>query len=88
MSVFLVVFAVRFIIMVNYCVCGGCTNSSLSGHRVHRFPNKEKKGAIFRACVRFVQVKRRDFTSASASKNTVVCSVHFRPYHLLGLSSR
>ncbi len=73
------VFAFRFIIiMVNDCVCGGCTNSSLSGHRVHRFPNKEKKGAIFRAWVRFVLVKRRDFTSASASKNVVVCSVHFR----------
>ncbi len=69
--------------MVNYCVCGGCTNSSLSGHRVHRFPNKEKNSAIFWAWVRFVKVKRRDFTSASASKNAVVCSVHFRPedYH-------
>ncbi|XP_048009675.1 uncharacterized protein LOC125243875 [Megalobrama amblycephala] len=65
--------------MVNYCVCGGCTNSSLSGHRVHRFPNKKKDGAIFRAWVRFVQTKRRDFSSASASKNAVVCSVHFRP---------
>ncbi len=61
MSMFSVVFAVRFILMVNYCVCGGCTNSSHTGHRVHRFPNKEKKGAIFRAWVRFVQVKRRDF---------------------------
>ncbi len=50
---FSVVFAVRFILMVNYCVCGGCTNSSHTGHRVHRFPNKEKKGAIFRAWVRF-----------------------------------
>ncbi|XP_048054396.1 THAP domain-containing protein 10-like [Megalobrama amblycephala] len=65
--------------MVNYCVCGGCTNSNLSGHRVHRFPNKKKDGAIFRAWVRFVQVKRRDFTSASASKNAVVCSIHFTP---------
>ncbi len=81
---FSVVFAFRFIIiMVNYCVCGGCTNSSLSGHRVHRFPNKEKNGAIFRAWMHFVQVKRRDFISASASKYAVVCSVHFRPedYH-------
>ncbi|KAL1268770.1 hypothetical protein QQF64_034133 [Cirrhinus molitorella] len=41
--------------MVNYCVCGGCTNSSLSGHRVHRFPCKKRDGAIFRAWVRFVQ---------------------------------
>ncbi|XP_042601381.1 zinc finger MYM-type protein 4 isoform X1 [Cyprinus carpio] len=65
--------------MVNYCICGGCTNSSLSGHRVHRFPNKKKHGAIFRAWVRFVQARRRDFTSASASKNAVVCSVHFTP---------
>ncbi|KAL1251807.1 hypothetical protein QQF64_019603 [Cirrhinus molitorella] len=49
----------------------------------HRFPCKKRDGAIFRAWVRFVQVKRRDFTTASASKNAVVCSVHFRPddYH-------
>ncbi len=69
--------------MVNYCVCGGCTNSSLSGHRVHGFPNQKKDGAVFWAWVRFVQVKRRDFTSASASKNAVVCSDHFTPedYH-------
>lgn len=69
--------------MVNYCVCGGCTNSSLSGHRVHRFPNRKKNGAIFRAWVRFVQLKRRDFSSASATKNAVVCGAHFRPedYH-------
>uniref|UniRef100_A0A671TX51 THAP-type domain-containing protein n=1 Tax=Sparus aurata TaxID=8175 RepID=A0A671TX51_SPAAU len=59
--------------MVNYCVCGGCTNSSLSGHRVHRFPDRKKNGAIFRAWVRFVQLKRRDFSSASATKNAVVC---------------
>ncbi|XP_067249109.1 uncharacterized protein [Chanodichthys erythropterus] len=65
--------------MVNYCVCGGCTNSSLSGHRVHRFPNKKKNCSIFGAWVRFVQTKRRDFSSASASKNAVVCSVHFKP---------
>ena len=54
-------------------------NYGLSGHGVHRFPNKKKDGAIFRACVRFVQGKRRDFTSASALKNAVVCSVHYRP---------
>ncbi len=29
------------IVMVNYCVCGGCTNPSLSRHRVHRFPNEK-----------------------------------------------
>lgn len=69
--------------MVNYCVCGGCTNSSLSGHRVHRFPDRKKNGAIFRAWVRFVQLKRRDFSSASATKNAVVCGAQFRPedYH-------
>ncbi|XP_065114768.1 uncharacterized protein [Paramisgurnus dabryanus] len=64
--------------MVNHCVCGGCTNSSRSGHRVFRFPNKTKDAAIFRAWVRFVQLRRRDFTSASVSKNAVVCSAHFR----------
>ena len=76
---FSVVFVFQFIIvMVNLCVCGACKNSSLSGHRVHRFPNRKKDGAIFRAWVRVVQVKRRDFSSASASENAVVCSVHFR----------
>nr|XP_055038832.1 uncharacterized protein LOC129426493 isoform X5 [Misgurnus anguillicaudatus] len=64
--------------MVNHCVCGGCTNSSRSGHRVFRFPDKTKDCAIFRAWVRFVQLRRRDFTSASVSKNAVVCSAHFR----------
>ncbi|KAG1963589.1 lethal(3)malignant brain tumor-like protein 2 [Pimephales promelas] len=64
--------------MVNYCVCGGCTNSNLTGHRVHRFPSKKKDGAVFRAWVRFVQVKRRDFTSASVTQNAVVCRFHFR----------
>ncbi|KAL1251818.1 hypothetical protein QQF64_019614, partial [Cirrhinus molitorella] len=46
-------------------------------------PCKKRDGAIFQAWVRFVQVKRRDFTTASASRNAVVCSVHFRPddYH-------
>ena len=69
--------------MVNYCVCAGCTNSNLSGHRVHRFPNRKKSGALFRAWVRFVQVKRRDFTSASVTKNAVVCGAHFKSedYH-------
>ncbi len=76
---FSVVFLFQFIIvMVNYCVCGGCTNSGLSGHRVHRFPNKKRHGAIFRAWVRFVQVKRQDFIISSVSKNSVVCMVHFR----------
>ncbi|XP_052440698.1 zinc finger MYM-type protein 4 isoform X3 [Carassius gibelio] len=65
--------------MVNYCVYGGCTNCSQSGHRVHRFPDKKKHGDIFSAWVRFVQAKRRNFTSASATKNAVVCSVHFTP---------
>ena len=73
-------FCILFIIvMVNDCVCGGCTNFSLSGHRVQRFTNKKNYAAIFCAGVCFVQVKRRDFTSASASKKRV----HYRPkdYH-------
>lgn len=66
------------IIMVNYCVCGGCTNSGTSGHRIHKFPDRKKDGALFCAWMHFVQVKRRDFTSASVSKNSVVCGAHFR----------
>lgn len=65
--------------MVNYCVCFGCTNSSLSGHRVHRFPNRRTTGDIFRAWVHFVRLKRPDFSSASATRNAVVCGAHFRP---------
>lgn len=34
--------------MVKFCVCGGCTNSRLSGHRVHTFPTN-RKSATFRA---------------------------------------
>ncbi|KAL1250747.1 hypothetical protein QQF64_018543 [Cirrhinus molitorella] len=58
--------------MVNYCVCGGCTNSSLSGHRVNRFPCKKRDGAIFRAWVRFVQVKRRNFTTEKCGGSDLV----------------
>ena len=38
--------------MVYHCVCAGCTNSSLSGHRVHSFPNRKRTGASFRSWVR------------------------------------
>lgn len=64
--------------MVNYCVCAGCSNSSLSGHRVHRFPDRRRDGACFVAWLRFVQVSRRDFMAASVTKNAVVCGAHFR----------
>jgi len=57
--------------MVNYCVCGGCTNFSLSGHRVQRFNNKKKDAAIFHAGV-FCAGEETDFTSASASKNAFI----------------
>lgn len=54
-------------IMVKLCVCAGCTNSCLTGHRVHLFP---KKGSpAFRSWVRFVQVKRPDFTASSVQEN-------------------
>ncbi|XP_033965019.1 myoneurin isoform X1 [Pseudochaenichthys georgianus] len=64
--------------MVSHCVCAGCSNSSLSGYRVHNFPNRKRTAASFRSWVRFVQAKRRDFTTASATKNAVVCGAHFR----------
>lgn len=63
--------------MLNYCVCTGCTNSSLSGHRVHCFPDRKRSGVSFCAWVRFVQVKRRDFTASPVTINAVVCSAHF-----------
>ncbi len=50
--------------MVNYCVCGGCTNSSLSGHRVHRFP-KEKwtvsSRGFFSGRCRYLEIRAADF---------------------------
>ncbi|KAL2103759.1 hypothetical protein ACEWY4_000627 [Coilia grayii] len=61
--------------MVNYCVCGGCTNTSQSGHRVHHFPSRKTKR--FRAWIRFVQVKRADFTASSVTANSVICGAHF-----------
>ncbi|XP_019905867.2 zinc finger MYM-type protein 4 isoform X2 [Esox lucius] len=63
--------------MVNYCVCAGCTNSSLSGNRVHHFPSRKSK--VFRFWVRFVQVKRADFTAGSVTTHSVVCGAHFTP---------
>ena len=63
--------------MVNYCVCAGCTKSSLSGNRVHNFPCRKSK--VFRFWVRFVQVKWADFTAASVTTHSVVCGAHFTP---------
>ncbi|XP_059389512.1 uncharacterized protein LOC132122995 [Carassius carassius] len=63
--------------MVNSCVCFGCNNSNLSGHRVHRFPNKKHKD--FRAWIRFVQAKRSNFAASSLTRHTVVCEKHFTP---------
>ena len=61
--------------MVKVCVCAGCANSAHSGHRVHTFP---KKGTpVFRSWVRFVQVKRGDFTASSVNSNSVICGAHF-----------
>ena len=63
--------------MVNCCVCFGCNNSNLSGHRVHRFPNK--KDNHFRAWIRFVQAKRSNFAASSVTRHTVLCEKHFTP---------
>ncbi|XP_052446870.1 uncharacterized protein LOC127988261 [Carassius gibelio] len=63
--------------MVNSCVCFGCNNSNLSGHRVHRFPNKKHKD--FRAWIRFFQAKRSNFAASSLTRHTVVCEKHFTP---------
>ncbi|XP_034455558.1 uncharacterized protein LOC117770332 isoform X1 [Hippoglossus hippoglossus] len=63
--------------MPNCCVCAGCTNSSLSGHRVHCFPDRTASEAGFTAWLRFVQERRPEFTARSVRKNTVVCGVHF-----------
>ena len=61
--------------MVHSCVCFGCNNSNLSGHRVHRFPNK--KDNHFRAWIRCVQAKRSNFTASSVTRHTVLCEEHF-----------
>ena len=64
--------------MPNHCVCYGYTNSCLSGHRVHSFPDRRTAGASFRSWVRFMQAKRWDFTAASVTSTAVVCSAYFR----------
>ena len=62
--------------MVRSCVCPGCTNSPLSGHRMHSFPNKESP--VFYSWVKFVQVKRQGFSAASVyPKTSHICSAHF-----------
>ncbi|XP_029921612.1 uncharacterized protein LOC115369185 [Myripristis murdjan] len=68
--------------MASYDVTGGSRSPQLCPGSV-RSRRWKRSGAIFRAWVRFVQVKRRDFTSASVTKNAVVCGAHFRPgdYH-------
>ncbi|CAL8371162.1 unnamed protein product [Boreogadus saida] len=61
--------------MVYHCVCAGCNNSSKTGHRVHAFP---KDKATLRQWVQFVRVRRADFSIPSVTKNSKVCSAHFR----------
>ncbi|CAL8338270.1 unnamed protein product [Boreogadus saida] len=61
--------------MVYNCVCAGCNNSSKTGHRVHAFP---KDKATLRQWVQFVRVRRADFSIPSVTKNSKVCSAHFR----------
>lgn len=62
--------------MPNYCVCAGCTNSSLLG--VHHFPDKKRKGTSFRTWVRFMQVKRQDRVKVIIIIVMVlICMAHF-----------
>ncbi|KAI1891205.1 hypothetical protein AGOR_G00141390 [Albula goreensis] len=62
--------------MVHCCVCANCTNSNLSGHRVHVFPSK--RSPVFNSWLKFVQVTRRNFnTNSINTKHSVVCSAHF-----------
>ena len=58
--------------MVNCCACAGCKNT---GHRLHGFP---KDRATLRQWVRFVRVRRADFSLTSVTVNTRICSAHFR----------
>ncbi|CAL8368429.1 unnamed protein product [Gadus morhua 'NCC'] len=66
--------------MVYYCVCGGCNNSSKSGHRVHCFP---KDKGIFQSWVQFVKVRRAGFSASSVTAHSRICSAHFKEedYH-------
>ncbi|XP_026100436.1 uncharacterized protein LOC113071285 isoform X1 [Carassius auratus] len=66
--------------MVYYCVCGGCKNSSKTGHRVHCFP---KDKGIFRSWVQFVKIRRADFSASSVTAYSRICSAHFKEedYH-------
>ncbi|XP_030235101.1 uncharacterized protein LOC115559987 isoform X1 [Gadus morhua] len=66
--------------MVFYCICGGCNNSSKSGHRVHCFP---KDKGILRSWVQFVKFRRADFSASSVTAYSRICSAHFKEedYH-------
>lgn len=53
--------------IVNYCICGGCTKSSLSAQLVHRF---NRKNILVLSSVPWYVL--RSFLSASSSKCTGV----------------
>jgi len=48
----------------------------------------ESTGFYLSFLVRFLQVKRQDFSSASASKNVVLCSIHIRSKFNMGCRSK
>lgn len=63
---------------MKYCVCNGCRNSTLTGHEVHFFLNRNKNGVSFHAQVCFVKVKRWDFVSALVIWSAAVCDAHLQ----------
>ena len=69
-SVFTFFFA--FITMVKRCLVQFCGNTSKTGHSVHKFP---KDPSLRRQWVKFVQVKRANFSEPS--ENSVICGSHF-----------
>lgn len=69
--------------MVNHCVCVGCTTLICEDILYYVFPDRKRKAgactSAFGACMKFVQVKRRDFTVTSATKCVmVVCDAQVK----------
>ncbi len=60
--------------MPKRCVIYNCSNTNKSGHSVHEFPKDEARR---RQWIRFVQVKRANFTPPSVKSQAVICSAHF-----------
>lgn len=64
------------LIIVNHWLYASCSNSSLSGHSVHSFYNRNRIATVFYAWVRYLQVKRQSMTASGTNKSSHVQHLH------------